>query len=78
MPDFTVKVPAIDKLIDYAASGVGAIAGPMLANWKAAKEGRARLTSARFDADVRRIEAESNAQSLVIIAEARSQGSEVH
>ena len=47
MPDFTVKVPAIDKLIDYAASGVGAIAGPMLANWKAAKEGRARLTSAR-------------------------------
>ena len=72
MPDFTVKVPAIDKLIDYAASGVGSIAGPMLANWKAAKEGRARLTSARFDADVRRIEAESNAQSLVIIAEAQA------
>ena len=72
MPDLTVKVRAVEKLLDYAASGVGAIAGPMLANWKAAKEGRARLTSARIDADVRRIEAESNAQSLVIIAEAQA------
>ena len=72
MPDLTVKVRAVEKLLDYAASGVGAIAGPMLANWKAAKEGRARLTSARFDADVRRVEAESNAQSLVIIAEAQA------
>ena len=73
MPDLTVKVRAVEKLLDYAASGVGAIAGPMLANWKAAKEGRARLTSARIDADVRSIEAESNAQSLVIIAEAQAQ-----
>ena len=76
MPDLTVKVRAVEKLLDYAASGVGAIAGPMLANWKAAKEGRARLTSAQLDADVRRIEAESNAQSLVIIAEAQAKARE--
>ena len=44
----------------------------MLANWRASKEGTARLTSARFDADVRRIEAESRAQSLVIISKAQA------
>ncbi len=66
------KVLGINKLLDYTASGVGAVAGPMLANWRASKEGTARLTSARFDADVRRIEAESRAQSLVIISKAQA------
>ena len=55
MPDLTVKVPAIEKLVDYTASGIGAVAGPMLANWKASREGRAKLTSARADAEVRLI-----------------------
>ena len=73
MADLSLSVPAIEKLVDYAASGVGAVAGPMLANWRASKEGQARLTSARFDADVRRIEAESRAKSLVIIAEAQAE-----
>ena len=26
-----LKVPALEKLVDYTASGIGAVAGPMLA-----------------------------------------------
>ena len=72
MVDVNVSVPAIEKLVDYTASGVGAIAGPILANWRAHKEGRARLTSATYDADVQRIEAESRARSILIIEEAQT------
>ena len=72
MPDLTMKVPAIEKLVDYTAIGIGAVAGPMLANWKASREGRAKLITARADAEVRQIEAESEGQSLVIIAEAQA------
>ena len=74
MPDInlSLKVPAIEKLIDYGASGVGAIAGPMLAPWRASREAKARLASARIDVEVHRIEAESEAGTLAIIAKARS------
>ena len=48
------------------------IAGPILANWKASRKGQARLTSARFDAEVRHIETESKTRSLQLIAEAQS------
>ena len=72
MPDMTLKVPAIEKLLDLTASGVGAIAGPILAPWRASREGKARLTSARFDADARRIQAESDAGTLQIIADAQA------
>ena len=71
--DVNVRVFALEKLLDYVASGVGAIAGPMIANWRASQEGKARLTSARIDAEVHRVETESNAHSLQIIAEAQAQ-----
>ena len=70
--DVTLKVPALEKLLDYAASGIGAIAGPMLANWRASREGKARLTSTLADVEVRRIETESKARSLQIIADAQA------
>lgn len=73
MAGLTLNVPAVEKLMDYTASGLGAIAGPMLAPWKASREGKARLVSARADAEVQCIEAESGAQSLVIIAEAQAE-----
>ena len=71
--DVNVRVLALEKLLDYGASGVGAIAGPMIAKWRASQEGKARLTSAHFDAEVHRVETESNAHSLQIIAEAQAQ-----
>ena len=72
MPELSLKIPAIEKLLDYTASGMGAIAGPILAPWRASREGKARLTSARIDSEVKRIEAESEAETSVIIAKARS------
>ncbi len=76
MADINLKVPAIEKLLDYTASGVGVIAGPMLAPWRASREGKARIAVARADAEVRRIEAASDAETSVIIAKARSDARE--
>ena len=41
MPNITVNVPALEKLLDYTASGIGSIAGSMLAPWKARQEAKA-------------------------------------
>ena len=75
MPDInlSLKVPAIEKLIDYGASGIGAIAGPMLAPWRASREAKARLASARIDVEMHHIKAESEASTSAIIAKARSE-----
>ena len=75
MPDInlSLKVPAIEKLIDYGASGIGAIAGPMLAPWRASREAKARLASARIDVEMHHIKAESEASASAIIAKARSE-----
>lgn len=62
MVDVNLKVPAIEKLLDYAASGIGAVAGPMLASWKARKEAEARLIGTKAEAD-----------SLTLIADARNE-----
>ncbi len=68
-----VKVKALEKLLDYAASGIGAVAGPMLAEWKARKEAEAKLITAQVDADVQTIKAQADAKSLLIIADAQAE-----
>lgn len=78
MVDPNIKVPAIEKLLDYTASGIGAIAGPMLAPWKASREGKAKLISAGKDAEARIIQAESEGESLKIIAKAQSEARELY
>ncbi|MYF45076.1 MAG: DUF2806 domain-containing protein [Rhodobacteraceae bacterium] len=50
--NLNVKVPAIEKLIDYSASGIGAVAGSMLAPWKASREGKARIESTKADIQI--------------------------
>ena len=70
---FSLKVPAIEKLIDYGASGVGAIAGPILAPWKASREAKARLIEAEATAEIRQIQARADASALKIIAEAQAE-----
>ncbi|MCY4652039.1 MAG: DUF2806 domain-containing protein, partial [Dehalococcoidia bacterium] len=72
MVNFKVKIPGFKQLAKVTATGIGAVAGPIIANWKATQEGKARLTSARFDAEVRQIEAESRGQALMINAEAQA------
>ena len=62
MVDLNVRVPALEKLVDYTASGIGAVAGPMLATWKARKE-----------AEALRIKSEAEADSLKLIADAQAE-----
>ena len=71
MVDVTLNVPAIEKLLDYLASGTGAIAGPLLAPWRASREGKSRVIAAQADAEVRQIQAAGEGGALRLIAEAQ-------
>ena len=73
MVDVNLKVPALEKLIDYTASGIGAVAGPMLAPWKARKEAEARLIGVKAETDSLKLIADAQAdarRSLVAPEEA--------
>lgn len=72
MADVNVNVPGLEKLVDYTASGIGAVAGPMLAPWKASKEAEAKRITAQADADEQIIKARADANTLQIIADAQS------
>ena len=55
-----------NKLLDIVAIGLSAIAAPLLAPWKARREGQARIISAKADATVMEIQtmAKRKAQEL--------------
>ena len=57
-----VRVPAVEKLIDYTASGLGSVAGPILAPGRAWLEGKAL-----------EIEAKSTGRALITHSEAMAQ-----
>ena len=61
--DVNLNVPALDKLLDYAASGIGSVAGPILATWRARHEAQAKLIAAEADANVLRIRADAQARA---------------
>ena len=55
-----MNVPAIDRLIKVVASGIGRVAGPMLAPWRARREGQAEVILAKARADALLIESEAH------------------
>ena len=57
-----IKIPAAQQLLKVVASGVGAVAGPMLKRWEA-----------RATADATRIEAKAKADSIGLIAAAHAE-----
>ena len=57
-----LRIPAAEQLLKVVASGVGAIAGPMLERWRA-----------RTTADALRIEAQAKADSIGLIAAAQAE-----
>ena len=69
--DVTVRVAPIEKLLDYVASGIGSIAGPMLSPWRAHREAEARRIAAKGDADAKIIRAEGDATALSVVVEAQ-------
>ena len=70
--DIGALVPGISKLVDYAASGIGSVAGPMLASWKARREANAKLIAAKGEVEAQLILAEGQAQALQKIASAQA------
>ena len=66
--DIGTLVSRVSKLADYAASGIGSVAGPMLASWKARREANAKLIAAKGEAEAQGILAEGQAHAMHIIA----------
>ena len=62
-----LNVKALEKLVDYAASGIGSVAGPMLASWRARREAQAKQIAAEGDANVLLIQAEAQAKARAIL-----------
>ena len=73
MVDTMLKVLAFMVLMKYVASGVGATAGPLLAPWRARREGKARIITAKDDAEVQRIQAESESSTSQLIAKEQAE-----
>lgn len=63
MVDVNIKVSALEKLVDYAASGVGAVAGSMLAPWRATQQAKAKSIEAEGQADRLRLIAQAQADA---------------
>ena len=66
-------IPGLLKLIDYGASGIGSVAGPMLAPWRSRREAKATLIDAKAEAESLKILAEGRATALQIISNAQSE-----
>lgn len=73
MVDITLKVPALQKLLDYVASGIGAVGGPMLARWKAHEEAAALRLKAGAQADSLRLIASAQADARHHLASSSSE-----
>ena len=61
--DVTLNIPALDKLLDVTCSGVGAVAGPMLAPWKAQQESKAQQIAAKGYAESLQIRIEAHSRA---------------
>ncbi len=76
MAEIVLRIPAIEKLVDYTASGVGAIAGPLLLPWRAYMQGKADRISAKAYADTLPIiaQAQADARQYLVAPDADVQG----
>ena len=62
-----LNVKALEKLVDYAASGIGSVAGSMLAPWRARREALAKQIAATGDADALLIQAKAQAEARALL-----------
>ena len=70
--DPNAVVRALSKLLDYTASGIGAVAGPMLAPWQARREAAALRITAEGQADALRSIAAAQSDARDALASASS------
>ena len=71
--DVNVGVPAIEKLVDYTASGVGGTASFFFSRMMARRDAKAKVITAEGEAKTQRILAEGRATSIQIIATAQAE-----
>ena len=66
--EIKLAVPALEKLVDVVSSGVGSVAGPMLAPWRAKRQRAARLIEAETESDVlsMQVHAQAEARRLLV------------
>ena len=62
-----LNVAAVVKLLDYVSSGIGSVAGPMLATWRARREAQAKRIAAKGEADALLIQAEAQSKAREIL-----------
>ncbi len=67
-----INVPALEKLADYSASGIGSVAGPMLATWRARREADANRIAAEGEVERHRILTEGEVNSIRSLAKAQA------
>ena len=65
-----LKDSGLSKLIDVVSSGIGSVAGPMLARWKAIKESEANVIAAEGKASVLLIQAQAQADARRLLDDA--------
>ena len=70
--DLNPMVRALDKLLDYTASGIGAVAGPMLAPWRARRASAALQITAQGQADALHTIATAQADARDVLASTSS------
>ena len=70
--DPNAMVRALDKLLDFTASGIGAVAGPMLAPWRARREAAALQIASQGQADSLRIIAAAQVEARDALVSAAS------
>lgn len=66
----------LNKLLEIAACGLGAVGGPLLAPWRARREAKARIIAAEADAEVLeiRVKAHVRARALAATGKPRPKG----
>ena len=62
-----LNVAAVVKLLDYVSSGIGSVAGPMLATWRVRREAQAKRIAAKGEADALLIQAEAQSKAREIL-----------
>ena len=61
--DVKLSIPALEKLLEVTCSGVGAVAGSMLATWKAQQEAKAQQIAAKGYAESLQIRIEAHSRA---------------
>ena len=72
-----ITIPAIEKLLDYTASGIGSVAAFLFSDMRAKKDAQSKLIAAEGEARVQRILADGQTNTLRMIANAQAEAKSI-